>query len=175
MFFCKKLADMKKISTEDNIIQFIYKIADLFNNVSLKSSYKARLVSDDGRVVDDLTMLDDDKSAFMANIQKLLTDIYERVIKLTSSVENAYELTEDHIIIKIQNNESFNSNVLDIVDASIYECIETGSMKEWYSICGKTDYEQEYTAKYMSALNLLSNRMFQLKKKSIRSTLGTLE
>lgn len=166
---------MKKIDTDSNTIQFQYAIADLFNNVSLKSSYKSRVVSEDGRVVDDMTMLDDDIDAFKANIQKLLADIYERIVKLTSSVENAYSITDTHVTITIQNNDSFNSNVLDIVDASIYDCLETGSMKEWYSVCGKGDWEQDYAAKYVAALQLLSNRLFQLKKKSIKNTLGTIQ
>ena len=165
---------MKKIDTENNVILFQYALDDLFNNVSLKSSYKARVVSDDGRVADDMSMLDDDKDAFKANIMKLLADIYERIVKLTSSVENAYTVDQTNIIVKMQNNDAFNPNVLDIVDASIYDCLETGSLKEWYSVCGKMDYEQEYGAKYNAALSLLSNRMFQLKKKSINNTLGDL-
>ena len=165
---------MKKIDTENNVILFQYALDDLFNNVSLKSSYKARVVSDDGRVADDMSMLDDDKDAFKANIMKLLADIYERIVKLTSSVENAYTVDQTNIIVKMQNNDAFNPNVLDIVDASIYDCLETGSLKEWYSVCGKMDYEQEYGAKYNAALSLLSNRMFQLKKKSIKNTLGDL-
>lgn len=165
---------MKKIDTENNVILFQYALDDLFNNVSLKSSYKARVVSDDGRVADDMSMLDDDKDAFKANIMKLLADIYERIVKLTSSVENAYTVDQTNIIVKMQNNDAFNPNVLDIVDASIYDCLETGSLKEWYSVCGKMDYEQEYGVKYNAALSLLSNRMFQLKKKSIKNTLGDL-
>lgn len=165
---------MKGINAKNNTIIFQYTLADLFNNVSLKSSYKARLMSENGIIVDDMTMLDDDMDAFNVNIQKLLADIYERVVKLTKASEEAYEVSNTNITISIVNNDAFNSNVLDIVDASIYDCLETGSLKEWYSICGKTDYEQEYTAKYMAALNLLSNRMFQLKKKSIKNTLGTI-
>ena len=130
---------MKKIDTENNVILFQYALDDLFNNVSLTSSYKARVVSNDGRVADDMSMLDDDKDAFKANILKLLADIYERIVKLTSSVENAYTVDETNIIIKMQNNDAFNPNVLDIVDASIYDCLETGSLKEWYSVCGKMD------------------------------------
>ncbi len=163
---------MKKI--ENDIILFQYALDDLFNNVSLKSSYKARVVSDDGRVVDDMSMLDDDKDAFRINLQKILPDIYERIVKLTSSVDNAYTVDQTNVAIKVQNNDAFNGNVLDVVDASIYDCLETGSLKEWYSICGKMDYEQEYAVKYNAALSLLSNRMFQLKKKPIKNTLGDL-
>lgn len=166
---------MKKINTENNVILFQYVVADLFNNVSLKSSYKARVVSEDGRVVDEMSMLDDDKDAFRANIQKILADIYERIVKLTSAVENAYNVDETNISIKMQNNDAFNANVLDIVDTSIYDCLEMGSLKEWYSVCGKIDFEQEYAAKYNAALSLLSNRLFQLKKKSIKNTLGNLQ
>lgn len=165
---------MKKIDATTNTITFEYGVADLFNNVSLKTSYKSRMVSDDGRIVDDLTMLDDDQDAFRANILKILADIYERIVKLTSSVTDAYALSDTAVTIKLQNNDAYNENVLDIVDASIYECLETGSMKEWYSICGKADFEQEYTNKYITALRLLSNRMFQLKKKTIKNTLGNL-
>lgn len=164
---------MKKI--ENDTILFQYALDDLFNNVSLKSSYKARVVSDDKRVADDMSMLDDDKDAFRINLQKILPDIYERIVKLTSSVDNAYTVDQTNVAIRVQNNDAFNGNVLDVVDASIYDCLEMGSLKEWYSICGKMDYEQEYTVKYNAALSLLSNRMFQLKKKTIKNTLGNLE
>lgn len=164
---------MKKI--ENDTILFQYALDDLFNNVSLKSSYKARVVSDDKRVADDMSMLDDDKDAFRINLQKILPDIYERIVKLTSSVDNAYTVDQTNVAIRVQNNDAFNGNVLDVVDASIYDCLEMGSLKEWYSICGKMDYEQEYAVKYNAALSLLSNRMFQLKKKTIKNTLGNLE
>jgi len=165
---------MKKIDKENDLIVFQYDISDLFNNVSLKSSYKSRFVSEDGRVVDEMTLMDDDRDAFEANLQRILADIYERIIKLTSAVDDAYSTEEGNISIKMQNNDAYNTNVLGLVDASIYDCLETGSMKEWYSVCGKTDYEQEYAAKYTAALSLLSSRMFQLKKKSIKNALGNL-
>lgn len=166
---------MKKIVIEENVIQFIYNGADLFNNVSLKTSYKSRFVSEDGRVVDEMTMMDDDKDAFEANLEKILPDIHERIIKLTSAVEDAYSTEGGNITIKMQNNNAYNANVLGLVDASIYDCLETGSIKEWYSICGKSDYEREYAEKFSAALARLSNRMFQLKKKTIRNTLGNLQ
>lgn len=165
---------MKKIDKENDLIVFQYDISDLFNNVSLKSSYKSRFVSEDGRVVDEMTLMDDDRDAFEANLQRILADIYERIIKLTSAVDDAYSTEEGNISIKMQNNDAYNTNILGLVDASIYDCLEAGSMKEWYSVCGKTDYEQEYAAKYTAALSLLSSRMFQLKKKSIKNALGNL-
>ena len=165
---------MKKIDKENDLIVFQYDTADLFNNVSLKSSYKSRFVSEDGRVVDEMTLMDDDRDAFEANLQRILADIYERIIKLTSAVDDAYSTEEGNISIKMQNNDAYNTNILGLVDASIYDCLEVGSMKEWYSVCGKTDYEQEYAAKYTAALSLLSSRMFQLKKKSIKNALGNL-
>lgn len=169
----KTHTDMKKI--DNDTILFQYKTDDIFNNVALKTSYKSRFVSDDGRVVDELTLMDDDKGAFNANLQKVMADIYERIIKLTSAVDDAYSISESMATLKVQNNSAYNTNVLSLVDASIYDCIETGSIKEWYSVCGKADYEQEYAAKYAAALSLLSSRMFQLKKKSVKNTLGNIE
>ena len=122
-----------------------------------------------------MSMLDDDKSAFEANLSMIMADIYERLVKLTSNVTKAYSIADMVITIKIQNNTSYNPNVVDVVDASIYKCLETGSMKEWYSICGKTDFEAEYTVKYNDALKQLSNRIFQLKKKTIKNMLGDLQ
>lgn len=166
---------MKKIDTANKCIIFSYPKADLFNNVSQKTSYKSRMVSEDGRVVDEMTMLDDDKSAFEASLYRILADVYERAIKLSSGVENAFEVTETQINIKMQNNESYNANLLDVVDSSLYDCLEVGSLKEWYSTCGNANFEAEYNNKYLAALSLLSNRMFQLKKKTIKNTLGTLQ
>lgn len=166
---------MKKIDTENRYIIFSYPKNDLFNNVSQKTAYKSRFISDDRKVVDELTMLDDDKSAFEASLYRILADVHERAMKLSSGVQNAFEVTEDDINIKIQNNESYNYNLLDIVDSSLYDCLEIGALKEWYSICGNSSYEAEYNEKYIRALNALSNRMFQLKKKPIKNTLGMFE
>ena len=164
---------MKSIAAGE--ITFQYDMSDAFNNVSQKTSYKARLVSDDSKINDDLSMLDDDKSAFEANLSMIMADIYERLVKLTSGVDKAYSISDMVVTIKIQNNASYNPNVVDVVDASIYKCLETGSMKEWYSVCGKTDFEAEYAIKYNDALKQLSNRIFQLKKKTIKNMLGDIQ
>lgn len=182
---------VKEVQTTDKTIEFSYKFEDLFNNCSTKISYKSRNVVQDDMVVEQITLMDDDKQVFRANMPSILADIYERVMKLSSGVTNAFNhveataavgnpgetdykpAVEEHMKIVIQNNAAYNSNLLGLIDSSLYNCIETGSIKAWYEVCGMTALEQEYTTKYLAALAELSRRMFQLKKKTIKSTLGT--
>lgn len=192
-----------QVKENDATIVFSYIFEDLFNNCSTKISYKSRNVVQDEMVAEQITLMDDDKQVFRANMPSILADIYERVMKLSSGVENAFkhveaveavegspavgtpgedgyvpgvepvEGVEEHMEITIQNNAAYNSNLLGLIDSSLYTCIETGSIKAWYEVCGMTALEQEYTTKYLASLTELSRRMFQLKKKTIKSTLGT--
>lgn len=182
---------VNEVKQDSTTIVFSYKFEDLFNNCSTKISYKSRNVVQDEMVVEQITLMDDDKQVFRANMPSILADIYERVMKLSSGVDQAFqhveaadavgepgeegykEAVEEHMQITIQNNAAYNSNLLGLIDSSLYTCIETGSIKAWYEVCGMTALEQEYTTKYLASLAELSRRMFQLKKKTIKSTLGT--
>lgn len=182
---------------ENNKIIFSYRMSNIFNNCCTKISYKSRNISEDAKINDELTLSDDDKSIFEANIPFILADIYERILKLSHGITEAYKIEiipgaemgpsvgsesgditvipEDKIIIfTFVNNNAYNSNVLDVLDVSLYQCLETGSIKAWYDVCGLTTIEQDYNTKYLSALAELSRRIFQLKKKIIMSTLGTI-
>lgn len=161
-------------------ITFTYKVSDLFNNCSTKVAYKSRHATDNEILNDEITLTDDDKSVFIANLPSIMADIYDRTLKLSSGINSAFSVktdsTEDDknlITIKLQYNGSYNNNTLTLVDASLYQCIELGCIKAWYDVCGIAAIEGDYTAKYKVALMELSRRIFQLKKKTIKSTLGT--
>lgn len=175
---------MKQVDKTNNKITFSYSKNDLFHNCCTKIAYKSRNVSEDAKINDELTLSDDDKSIFDANLPSILADIYERILKLSHGITNAYTISEvkndeekitDYTInFVFIDNQSYNSNVLDVLDASLYQCLETGSIKAWYGVCGVNAIEQDYNTKYLSALAELSRRVFQLKKKTIKSTLGTI-
>lgn len=184
---------MKKIDESANQVIFEYRFNDLFSNCCTKIAYKSRNAVEDVRVSDEITLSDDDKTIFEANIPFILADIYERILKLTSGITNAYSFedevkketgddgketevkTGDKIIsFNFQDNGAYNPNVLDVLDMSLYECLEKGSIKAWYDVCGVAAIEQDYNTKYLASLTELSRRMFQLKKKTIKSTLGDI-
>jgi len=157
-----------------DVIEFTYNQEELFDKVALHTSYKARFVSEDDSVIDKITMTLDDKPAFEKILKKVLVDIYSQTIKLTSDVEDAFKVLDGVITLKIQDNGFYNKNILEPVKASIMDCIETGIVMRWWSLCANAQLEKEYAAKYASELFTLSSRMFQLRRKPVTDTLGTL-
>ena len=157
-----------------NPIKFNYDIDTLFISCCQKSAYISRHISTEDVVIDDVTLTKDDKDVFVAALDPILSNIHDRLLKLSSGINNAYTNDGTTISFTIQDNGAYNNNVLSIVDTTIYNCMEIGSIMSWYQICGIRAVDQEYSAKYIASLQELSRRIFQLKKKSIKSTLGDI-
>lgn len=162
------------IIKQSNNIVFSYQIDTLFGSCCQKSAYISRHISTEDIVIDDVTLTDDDKNIFLIALEPILSNIHDRLLKLSSGINNAYTNDGTTISFAIQDNGAYNNNVLSIVDTTIYNCMEIGSIMTWYQICGIKAVDQEYSAKYIASLQELSRRIFQLKKKSIKSTLGDI-
>lgn len=148
-------------------IQFTYTREQLFNNASLRSNYKAKNLMDGaGNYIGDAYALsDDERDAFAVCVDNVVADVYDTVLKMTSGVDNAFEADADNISFKIRDNQAYNENVLKNVDISIVNALVSGILKEWYDLCANVSFQSEYQVKYNVSLNLLRNRLFQLKKK----------
>lgn len=96
----------------------------------------------------------------------------EEATGTASVVTTAYTVASyDLVSITIQDNEAYNENVLSLVDASLYNALKQGVLKEFYSVIVQPDFFKTAGARFLEELFKLKQRLFQLKKKSVVSSL----
>lgn len=158
-----------KKDTSSETIVFSYTRAQLFNNASLRSTYKARcLIDQQGQYIGEpYALSDDERDAFDVCVENVVSDVYDTVLKMTVGVTDAFVADTNEIAFKIQDNRAYNENVLKNVDISVKNALVNGILREWYDLCAKPDFYAEYAVKYQMTINLLRDRLFQLKKKVI--------
>jgi len=175
-------------------IVFLYKRDTLFNDVSLMSNYMAKnLATKDGNsLTDEYAISDDEQDIVDVSIRATLPDIYEAMTKITTAVVPAFDdcKTEtagtkgvdiggnnvtiqagDYVEFYIQDNHSYNANVITMVDASLYNCLKHGVLKEFYSTVVQADFFKLCADRFVAELFKMKQRLFQLKKKSVQSNL----
>ena len=169
---------MFKKDTDKKTIEFSYPLQGIFDNASRVSAFNAKSIKDkEGRsLLADYALSDDEKDMFLQGMNSILPEIYEKILKITSGVEDAYffEVTATDVKFTIQDNDAYNKNVLTLVDASLMECIIEGSLKAWYKNCAQGDLLGLYLKSFNDNLEKLFDRMFQLKIKKCVSMLGEL-
>lgn len=169
-------------------ITFYYDSDKLFNDVSLMSAYMTKnLASEKGSLMDDFNISDDEKDIFAVCVRQTLPNIYETMMKITSGVDSAFDdevkvaTTETeglkraagtYIEFTMQDNEAYNNNVLNLVDATLLNCLKYGVLSEFYSICVNGDLYRIAQDKLTVSLFQLKQRLFQLKKKVVSSQLS---
>lgn len=169
-------------------ITFYYDSDNLFNDVSLMSAYMTKNLSTEaGSIMDEYNISDDEKDIYKVCIRQALPNIYETIMKITSGVESAFEdeavVSADeteglgrpkgtYIEFTMQDNEAYNDNVLNLVDATLLNCLKYGVLSEFYSICVNGDLFRLAQDKFTTSLFQLKQRLFQLKKKVVSSQLS---
>jgi hypothetical protein len=165
-------------NTNEKTIVFSYPLQGIFDNASRVSAFNAKSIKDkEGRsLLADYALSDDEKDMFLQGLNSILPEIYEKILKITSGVEDAYffETTETDVKFTIQDNDSYNKNVLTLVDSSLMECIIEGALKAWYKNCAQADLLSLYMKSFDDNLEKLFDRMFQLKIKKSVSMLGEI-
>lgn len=159
-------------------IQFYYKKDVLFNDVSLMSNYMSKNLStkDGNSLTDDYAISDDERDLVDVCVRATLPDIYEALIKITNSIDSAFEDNDTIggdpcVSFTIQDNDAYNENVLNMVDASLYNCLKQGTLKEVYSTVVQPEFFNTTASRFVAELFKLKQRLFQLKKKSVVSSL----
>jgi hypothetical protein len=169
---------MFKKDTDKKTIVFSYPLQGIFDNASRVSAFNAKNIRDNEghSLLSDYALSDDEKDMFLQGMNSILPEIYEKILKITSGVEDAYmfETTSSDVKFTIQDNDSYNKNVLTLVDASLMECIIEGSLKAWYKNCAQGDLLALYNKSFSDNLEKLFDRMFQLKMKKSVSMLGEI-
>lgn len=155
-------------------IKFYYNRDVLFNEISLMSNYMAKNLStkDGNSLTDEYAISDDERDLVDVCLRTALPDIYEAMTKITNSVSNAFEddtvISGSHcVVFTLQDNAAYNDNVLSLVDASLYNCIKHGTLKEVYSTIVNPDFFKISAERFVAELFKLKQRLFQLKKKSV--------
>lgn len=169
--------------TTNKTIEFKYKRDVLFNDVSLMSNYMSKnLSSKDGNsLTDDYAISDDEQDLVYVCIRATLPDIYEAMVKITHAVSSAFEddkvvseggQSVHYVSFTMQDNDQYNANVLTMVDASLYNSLKYGTLKEVYSTVVQPEFYNTCANRFVGELFKLKQRLFQLKKKSVESSLS---
>lgn len=173
---------------ETGKITFYYDSDKLFNDVSLMSAYMTKnLKTEAGSLMDEYNISDDEKDIFAVCVRQTLPNIYETMMKITSGIDNAFDdevevatkeadgLGRDagkYIEFTMQDNDAYNENVLNLVDATLLNCLKNGVLSEFYSICVNGELYRLAQDKFTTSLFQLKQRLFQLKKKVVASQLS---
>jgi hypothetical protein len=175
-------------------ITFYYNSDGLFNDVSLMSAYMTKnLANEGGSLMDEFSISDDERDIYDVCVRQTLPNIYETIMKITPrDVDNAFEdeievetdespdsegiglkrVAGKYIELTLNDNDSYNKNVLNLVDATLLNCLKYGILAEFYSICVNADLYRIAQDKFTSNLFQLKKRLFQLKKKTISPQLS---
>lgn len=78
----------------------------------------------------------------------------------------------EFVEFQLQDNGAYNENILTLVDASLYNAIKHGVLKEFYSTVIQADFFKVCSDRFIGELFKLKQRLFQLKKKSVVSSLS---
>lgn len=166
-------------------IIFFYTEASMFNNVQIRSMYRAKNIRDNKgeSQVDDYAMSEDERDAFAMFLNAAIHEAFNHVMKMTTGITSALILNEaaddvwpttlpdgvaatDVIYgFKIKDHEAYNDNNVVLVDEGVKSLIETYVMREWYEMVGHADEFAKMSAKYTNLKqDLITKRLFQLRK-----------
>ena len=166
-------------------IMFFYTQDSLFNNVMIRSMYRAKTIRDEKgeSQVDDYAMSEDERDAFTIFLSSAIHDAFNHVMKMTTGVADALILGETGTQVfatvrptgvlatdiiygfKIRDHESYNENNISLVDEGIKTMVETKIMREWYEMVGHGDEFAKMSQKYLDLKrDLITKRLFQLRK-----------
>ena len=160
------------------------------------------LATKDGNsLTDDYAISGDEQDIVDVSIRAALPDIYEAMTKITTAVVPAFDDDVDissggsgtpvtvkigvdisgndvkvpyghYVEFYILDNNAYNANVLTMVDASLYNCLKQGVLKEFYSTVLQPEFFKVCADRFVAELFKMKNRLFQLKKKSVVSNLN---
>ena len=177
--------------------EILFNDVSLMSNYMVKN-----LATKDGNsLTDEYAISGDEQDIVDVSIRSALPDLYEALTKITTAVIPAFDdcvtinaggegtppkktigkdITNadvkvpygDYVELYILDNNAYNANVITMVDASLYNALKYGVLKEVYSSLVNTDLYNLCNARFIQELLKLKQRLFQLKKKSVVSNLN---
>lgn len=156
------------ITNSTGTITFSYSNDELFNDVSLLSAYMVKnMAVQSGSALDEFAITSDEKDVWGVCLKQALPNIYDAFLKISSGVTNAFSSDASKVDINIKNNGAYNTNVLSLVDSTLRDCINYGTLVEFYSINLNDVLLNLARGKYAECMFQLNKRLFQLKKKLV--------
>jgi hypothetical protein len=161
-----------------NFIYFLYSKQSLFDNVSLRTMYRAKNLKDQQgeSQIDDYAMSSDEMDAFNLFIETAVYDAFSIVAKMTTGTTSPIVLNEDIIPttggeitdaygFKILDEAAYNPNILYSVDDGVQQYIISHIMSAWYDLVGHDAEFAKWEAKKNAIrTDLITKRLFQLRK-----------
>ena len=170
------------------IITFYYNKDSIFNDVSLLSAYMTKnLATEASSAMDEFVITEDEREIFNECVKQSVPSIYETIVKLTSGIDDAFndnaviegddesglEREEGkYVEFKVLDNDAYNANILRLVDDTLRDCLKYGILSEFYSICVNGSLYRIAQDKFTANLFQLKQRLFQLKKKVVSTSLS---
>lgn len=165
------------VTNTTGTITFSYDKDDLFNDVSLLSSYMVKnMAIQNGSALDEYAITSDEKDVCGVCLKQALPNIYEAFLKISSGVTDAFDdnassitkaKTTTYVKININDNGAYNTNVLSLVDSTLRDCINYGTLVEFYSININDGLLNLARSKYAECMFQLNKRLFQLKRRKV--------
>ena len=160
-----------KVSGTPNIITFSYDMLDMFNSVSLRTTYRSNMVRNQENEAqhDDIAISQQEKDIVKEFLAQAAYEIFSELFKLAEGVTTSISVgtgcvSGQLIIGSIVDEDAYNDNVLPAIDSKIENCLRYFVMAEWYSSTGMKDDGTENYQKYRSNLSKMKNLTFQLRK-----------
>jgi len=158
-------------------IAFYYQKTPVFENISLRTMYRARNLKDDKgeSQIDDYAMSADELDAFEIFIKQAIYDAFDIVMKMTTSLTDPVFIDETITIaaapvtnaygFNIFDEEAYNENNLYTTDDGIRKYIDAHIMTNWYDLVGHNDEYTKWLARRDDArMELITRKLFQLRK-----------
>ena len=159
--------------TEKKYMEFEHSVEDIFENASRISAYATKNMTNKEGVflLSEYAITEDDRDMFMQGLDSILIEIQDKVIKLTSGIDDAIAIRDGKVVMKIVDNGAYNGNVKAIVEQSLFECLINGALMQWFKNVSQGDLLTIYTTYFGRSLEALFHRMFQLKVKKMSTVL----
>ncbi len=165
-------------------IVFYYTKASLFDNISLRTMYRARTLLDSKgeSQIDHYAMSTDETDAFLIFMKQAIYDCFDIVMKMTTGVSDPITIDGSTTIIvggnpaavpntyafKILDEEAYNENNLYTLEDGIRKFLDAHVMAAWYDMVGHADeYAKWVTKRDDYRTDLITKKLFQLKKPSL--------
>ena len=164
------------VDTKPAMVRFYYETEKIFNSVSIRSTYRAKMVKDNQgeSQLDDVAISQDEKDIIKEILEQAIYDIFGELFKITESVDDPVFFDSEVTLVDaskvtasgglIKDNDAFNKNVLPNIDKKIENCIRYYILSEWYVSASMGDDATLNFNRYRDYLRQVKNLTFQLRK-----------
>ena len=170
-----KFAATTGTNAEPAKIRFWYTTDELFNSVSLRSTYRANMVRNkEGEAqLDDVAISQDEKDIMIEFLKEAIYDVSAELFKITEGIAVStfanISMTINSVAticsgFEIKDNVAFNANLLPNLDQKIENTIRYSILREWYASVGMETDVQINAVMAQKNMSKVKNLTFQLRK-----------